>query len=246
MRWLTCLRLASLSVVQAGVCLGQTGALTLKIPPLKTSLDLEGQPVGITTWGSVTAARVGVFRLAVTVDLGDFQERFTQVLAAQLNESDRCGDRLTVEQATLSPAAPSALLTATLRYDRYICVKALGREIVKKLVGSNVEVDVDLAPAVESNDLKLAAKVRKINADGSLGELLRTGALGNVLREKIESNIETNLQRVANRKTTLPPSIEGSTVIQTVQFADGGAGRLWLNIGGEARLSEMQLLGIAR
>jgi len=123
-----------------------------------------------------------------------------------------------------------------------VCVKALGKEIVKRLVGGNADTEVNLTPAVEANDIRLTAKVLKISADGSLGEVLRTGAFGKVLREKIESSIESNIQRVANRKTALPPAIESLAAIQTVQFADGGAGRLWLTISGEARLSQMQLL----
>jgi hypothetical protein len=246
MRRLSGIRIAIACTAQAAACLlqAQSGALTLKIPPFKTALDLEGQPVSITTWGTVSAARVGVFRLAVTVDLGDVQEHLTPVLAAQLNESDRCGDRLAVVRAALAPAAPSSLLTATLHYERYVCVKALGKEIVKRLVGGNADVEVNLAPAVEANEIKLSVKVLKINADGSLGEVLRTGAFGKVLREKIASSIESNIQRVANRKTVLPPAIEGSAAIQTVQFADGGAGRLWLTIAGEARLSQMQMLEV--
>jgi len=235
---------ATVCAALAAVCLAQaqSGALTLKIPPLNTSLDLEGQPVVIAAWGTVSAARVGVFRLALTVDLGDVQEHLTPMLAAQLNQSDRCGDRLAVVRAALAPAAPSSLLTATLHYERYVCVKALGKEIVKRLVGGNADTEVNLTPAVEANDIRLTAKVLKISADGSLGEVLRTGAFGKVLREKIESSIESNIQRVANRKTALPPAIESLAAIQTVQFADGGAGRLWLTISGEARLSQMQLL----
>jgi len=117
------------------VCLAQaqTGDLTLKIPPAKTSLDLKGQPVEITAWGTVSAAPSGVFRLAMTVDMGNFQENLTPVLAAQLNRSDRCGERLSVERATVAPAAPSAVLTAYVHYERYGCAKAFGKEIVKRL-----------------------------------------------------------------------------------------------------------------
>jgi hypothetical protein len=247
----TRIRFAIVCAAQAAVCLAQaqspqTGVLTLKIPPVKTGLDLEGQPVAISAWGTISAARVGIFRVAVTVDLDDFQEHLTPVLAAQLNESDRCGDRLTVERTALAPAAPSSLLTVNLHYERYVCVKALGKEIVRKLVGGNAEVEVNLTPAVEENEIMLAAKVLKIDADGSLGEVLRTGALGNLLREKIEASIESNIQQVANRKTALPPAIESSVAIQTAQFADGGAGRLWLTIDGEAYLSELQLLDVAK
>ncbi len=45
----------------AVVCLAQaqTGNLTLKIPPVRTSLNLEGHPVEITVWGAVSAAPSG-------------------------------------------------------------------------------------------------------------------------------------------------------------------------------------------
>jgi len=73
--------------------------------------------------------------LALTVDLGDFQEHLTPVLAAQVNRSERCGDRLSVEHAVIAPSAPSAVLTANVNFERYGCVKAFGKEIAKRLVG---------------------------------------------------------------------------------------------------------------
>src|ERR1035437_6055489 len=103
------LALLVVCVSQAVVCVAQTD--TLKIPPLKTSLNLEGQPVGITVWGTVSPAH-----LFATVDLGDFQEHLTPILAAQLNRFDKCGERLTVQKAAL---AASGLLTANVHYEHF-------------------------------------------------------------------------------------------------------------------------------
>jgi hypothetical protein len=232
----------------AVVCLAQaqTGNLTLKIPPVKTSLNLEGQPVEITVWGAVSAAPSGIFRLAMTVDLGNLQQNLTPVLAAQLNRSDRCGERLSVERAVLSPAAPSAALTAHVHYERFACVKAFGKEIVKRLAGGNGVVEVNLTPSVGENGIMLAAQVLKMDADGSLGELLRSGSLGDSIREKIAASIESAIRKSANLKSTLPAAIENVAAIQTVQFADGGAGRLWLTIAGEVRLSAEQFRDVAK
>jgi hypothetical protein len=47
-------------------------------------------------------------------------------------------------------------------------------------------------------------------------------------------------------KSTLPAAIENVAAIQTVQFADGGAGRLWLTIAGEVRLSAEQFRDVAK
>jgi hypothetical protein len=172
----------SLAVVCAAQA--QTGNPALKIPPVKTSLDIAGQPVGFTAWGTVSAGSEGVFRMAVTVDLGDFQEKLTPVMAAELNRSDRCGERLTVERAVLAPSAPSSVLTATVHYERYICTKALGKEIVKKLVGVNGVVEANLAPSIGDNRILLAAQLRKVDADGSPGELMRTGSLGDSAEDR--------------------------------------------------------------
>jgi hypothetical protein len=224
----------------------QTGDSTLKIPPVKASLNIEGQPVEITAWGAISAASSRTFRLAMTADLGNFQDNLTPVLAAQLNRSERCGERLSVERATLAPTAPSALLTVSAHYERFACAKALGKEIVKRLAGGNAAIDVNLAPSMGDSGIALSAEVRKIDADGSLGELLRSGSFGDSLREKIAASVESAVRKSANLKSMLPAEMESAAAIQTVQFADGGAGRLWLTIGGEVRLSAEQFREMAK
>jgi len=138
------------------------------------------------------------------------------------------------------------VLTAYVHYERFACVKAFGKEIVKRLAGGNGVVEVNLAPSVGENRIALAAQVRKVDADGSLGELLRSGSLGDSIRDKIAASIESAIQKSANLKSTLPAEIESVAAIQTVQFADGGAGRLWLTITGEVRLSAEQFRDVAK
>jgi hypothetical protein len=226
----------------AVVCAAQS----VEIPPVKTTLNLEGQPVEISLWGSVSSTPSGRFRLSATVDLGGFQEHLTPVLAAQLNRSDRCGERLSVERAVLVPAAPAGVLTANVHYERFGCVKAFGKEVVKRLVGGNGVVEVNLTPSVADNHIALSAEVRKIAADGSLGEVLRSGSFGDALREKIASSIESAIRKSANLQSMLPAGLESVAAVQTVEFADGGSGRLWLNVGGEIRLSEEQFRSLAK
>ena len=98
-------------IVLAAVCLAQNGEW--KLPPYQTSLTLEGQPVAIRIWGTVSPAH-----LSATVDLADFRGHLTPILAAQLNRSERCGERLNVEQADLSPAG---ILTAHVHFERFGC-----------------------------------------------------------------------------------------------------------------------------
>jgi hypothetical protein len=223
-------------LLAAVVCLAQPD--TLQLPPLKTSIALEGQSVAITVWGAVSP-----IHLSATVDLGDFQEHLTPILAAQLNRSEKCGERLSVEKAVL---IPSGLLTANVHYERFGCAKAFGKEINKRLVGGDAVVEVNLTPSVADNHIAMEAEVRKIDADGSLGEALHSGSFGDSIRQKIASNIESSIRKSADLKSALPAGMDSVVTLRTVQFADGGSGRLWLVIEGETHLNAEQFQGFAK
>jgi hypothetical protein len=213
----------------------------LRIPPVRTSINVENQPIEITAWGTVFATPAHSLRLETTLDLGNFQDNLTPIMRAKLNESDKCGTRMSVDRAVLTATAPSSVLTANLHYERYGCVKALGKQIVKRLVGGNAVVTVNLTPSVDQNHITLTAKVLKIDADGSLGEVLRSGSVGESIRKKAAESIESAVRKAANPKATLPPALEEAATIQTVQFADDGRGRLWLNLMADVHLSPEQL-----
>jgi hypothetical protein len=115
----------------------QTGEIVLSIPRTTASFDAGGHPVAVTAWGSLSRASGEVFRLTLTADLGDLQQNVTPLLRSQVDRSDRCVERLSVERASLAPAAPDSLLTATVHYERWGCMKAFGKEVNKRLVGGN-------------------------------------------------------------------------------------------------------------
>ena len=75
----------------------RTEDLVFKIPPVKTSFDVKDQAVKITVWGTVSSGTQGLFKLALTADLSDLQGNIGALLASELNRSDRCGERLSVE-----------------------------------------------------------------------------------------------------------------------------------------------------
>jgi hypothetical protein len=177
------------------------------------------------------------------VDLGDFQEHLTPILAAQLNRSDRCGERLTVEKAVL---APTGLLTANVHYEHFACAKAFGKEIVKRLVGGDAVVEVKLTPSIVEGHIAMDAEVRKIDADGSLGEALHSGSFGDSIRQKIASNMESSVRKSADLKSALPEGVEKILTLESASFVDGGAGRLWLGLEGAFHLSWDQFRGLAK
>jgi hypothetical protein len=213
-----------------GVCMAcfAQAQPALEIPRLKTTIDIGGHPIEIAAWGSVSS-----MSLDLTVDLGALQEHLTQVLAAELNRSDECGDRITVERASIAPDAPASKLAATIQYERYVCGKAFGKRIVKKLAGGNATVEIKLTPEVAAEN--------SISIDA---ELVGLGDLGDSIREVISDGVESAIQKSADLKTVLPAALQKAVTIQTVRFADGGAGRLWLTVTGTLQLSREQVRAV--
>jgi hypothetical protein len=215
--------------------------LEFKIPPVTASLDVKGQAVKITAWGAVSSGAQGPFRLALTADLSDLQDNIGALLASQLNRSDRCGERLSVDSATLVPASPAAILTAHVHYERFACARAFGREIVKRLVGGNAVMTVQLTPSVGADGIAMASEVQKIDADGSLGEVLRSGSLGTTVKEKIASGVEGSIRKGLDLKSALPPEAAAAATLGSARFSSGKEGRLWFSVDGEVHMSATQL-----
>jgi hypothetical protein len=165
----------------------------------------------------------------------------TPLLRAAVNRADRCGDHIDIQDAVLQPGEPRALLVTSLHYERWACAKAFGRQITRRLVGGNGVVKIELTPAVEKNTLHLTSQVKSIEADGSLGEMLRSGSLGESLREKVERTIVNAIEKSTKAIPSLPPAMENMVALTNVRFADGGAGRLTVVAAGEATVPERQL-----
>ena len=213
------LALAALSV--SFLLPAQSTTQVYKLPPIKTSVDLNGQRVEITASGTIAAGAASTHALALNLDLGNLQEHLTPVLAAELNRSEQCGERLTVESATIAPAAPAALLTAKVNYQRYACAKAFGREIVKKVLGGHGVVELKLTPQVADNNISVDSEIQKMDADGSLGKALKSDdSIGDSLKQDIGDSIESAIQKLADSKATLPAALHSVVTMQTIRFAD--------------------------
>jgi len=225
---------------------------TFKIPPVKIPLNVKDQKVMIVASGLITLIRkesgLNILRLDLSADLADFQANLTDVMIAELDKNDRCGDRIAIQHATLTPEDPASLAVVQLHYERWACAKILGKQEAKKLTGGNAVMQMKLTPAVEENntELRLVPEVGPIEADGSLGELLRAGPLGDMLREKIRKAILNALQKGTDLSATLPPAVQGYATIRNAQFKDGGAGRLVVVLAGEVRISDQQIDALSK
>lgn len=215
--------------------------LTLRTPPVKMSIPIEGQSVTVTAF-AVVSGKSDLFHWKLTADLSELQERATDLVQAQLNRSDRCGERLSVERATLVPEPPASILTVYLHYERWVCIKALGKSSAKRLLGGNGVIPVKLTPTLaEDATVKLMPEVGRIEADGSLGEVLRSPSIADKVRDKVSDSILSALQRGTTPGAALPPAIAKIASIRSVEFTAGDAAGLLLEIDGDVRIPASEI-----
>lgn len=232
----TLILLAALPVLSA--------EFAFEIPPVPVSLNIAGQTVAITVSGDLSGSQDAVI-LKLRADLADLQSHITPLLQTELNQSNRCGERISVEKATLLPAAPAASLTVQLHFEKWVCIKALGKENAKRLVGGNGTVNVTLTPALDDgNTIRLDAAIGNIDADGSLSELLRSGTMGDALRGKIRESLLKAIQKSTVLETVVPPQARPFVTIQSVAFEERGSGILMLNLTGRVLVPAEQISSI--
>jgi len=105
-------------------------------------------------------------------------------------------------------------------------------------------IEARLTPAVEQNQIRLVLQLERIEADGSLGELLRSPEFGGRLREKIRASIYSALAKGTDFNAALPPAVEPYVSLRNALFRDVDAGRLGVEVDLEVRLTRdpIQLL----
>jgi len=226
--------------------------VTFKIPPTKIPVNVKDQHITMVASGLITltakAQGLNILNLQLTADMSDLQQNMTELLGAQLDKDDHCGDRITIQRATLTPAEPASLAVVQLHYERWACAKVLGKEQAKRVVGGNAVIQMTLTPAVEedSTELRLVPEVGPIQADGSLGALLRSGTLGDMLREKIRIAILSAMQKGTDLSATLPPAVQGYAKIKDARFKDGSDGRLLMLLDGEIKITNEQIQALSK
>jgi hypothetical protein len=221
--------------------------LVFKVPPVKIPLEVKDQSLTVIASAVLTLSSqdrtTKILDLQLTADLSDLQRNLTPLLSAQLDKDDRCGDRIAIQNATLQPVPPASVATVQLHVERWACVKVLGKQAAKRILGGNAVVPIKLTPLIQNNstELQLQPEVGEIQADGSLGEVLRSGALGDSIQEKVRTSILNALNKGTNLAATLPPAVQGYVTIRSAQFKDSGDGGLLAVLVGEARVTQDQI-----
>jgi hypothetical protein len=225
---------------------------TFKIPPVKIPVNVKDQRITMVASALITLTRksqgLNILNLKMDADLSDLQQNMTELLSAELDKDDHCGDRIAIQHATLTPAEPASLAVVQLHYERYACAKVFGKQEAKRVVAGNAVMQMTLTPAVEEDntELRLVPEVGPIEADGSLGQLLRSGTLGDMLREKIRKAILNALQKGTDLSATLPPAVQGYVKIKDARFKDAGSGHLLVLLEGEIQITNQQIQELSK
>jgi hypothetical protein len=221
---------------------GQDLAFTL--PQTKSPVRIEGRTIAITVSGVLSQIAVQAdqrtFRLELLADLSDLQENITELLRSQLDAPETCGQRVEVRQASLAPSTPASLLVVKLHFERWICRRSFGQQSATELAEGDGSVEIKLTPTLEKNVLKIAAAFGRIDATGMLEEAIRSGSLGDDLREKAVRSVLAAAQADADFNIALPPAVRNSAVIVSAKFQDAGVGGLGLVLDGQIEISNEQ------
>lgn len=226
---------------------------TFSLPSVTNSINIDGQSVSIPSSGAVskissdTPAENGhnLFSLKLVADLSDVQQNITAILRSGLTRMPRCGERIEILNATLTPVAPASLVVANLHFERWVCQGGPGQGSPMEVAGGDGTLEVKLTPSLEASTgpttvWHLVSEITRVQAQGFLRDSLRSGDLGVTLREQIAASVLSALQKGADLKTTLPPAAQTSATLQKAQFQDAGTDELSLVLDGQFQLSDEQ------
>lgn len=234
---------------EMGISVASAQDPVFTLPIVKNAVRVGAIDVDVAVSGelSQTAAEGNnrKFQVSLIGDLSDLQHNVTEVLRTQFNDNGACGERLSIRQAMISPTVPASLLRLELHYERWSCLRLAGQSSPTEIAESDGSVDLKLVPALDaSGALQLKTAFAQIDAAGMMGESLRSGNLGDDLREKVSLGLLPVLTVLADVRT-LPPVLREAVKLQSVKFRDAGAAILSLALEGEVRLSNEQASALA-
>ncbi len=222
---------------------GQDVAFTL--PLVKGHATIRGLTIGVPVSGALAQTAVlngqRTFKLDLTVDLSELQDNFTSLLRSQIESNETCGQRIALVETSLTPATPTGQVRVRIHFERWMCSRSTGQAVTSELAESDGTVELKLTTAVDSsNRLKIETAIGRIDASGMLAESLRSGALGDDLRDAVSQSVLSAALAGLDFKTALPAALQNSAAIQKARFQELGVGGLSVVLEGKIELSDAQ------
>lgn len=220
------------------------------LTPVKTPVRYGSQTISVPTSGRLvqvsTESGRRTFRLELMSSLLDLQQNVNEAARAEFNRGDRCGERIEVRNASLTPTIPTALLSLRLHYERWMCARGVGQSLASELAEGDGVVEIKVSPAVEkSGALKINTDLGRVDATGMMSDSISNGSLGDDLREKAAQMVLSAAQGGTDFKVVLPPALQNAATIQSAKFEDTGAGTLGVVLGGQVAISDEQASALA-
>jgi hypothetical protein len=221
---------------------------TFNLTPVKNSATVANQAFDITTSGVISRAaptQDGQNTLAVSLseNLSDLQLNIAGLLRTQLNKSDRCGEQIAIQTAELTPQSADALVVLQLHYERWTCGTLFGHDSANEIAEGNGTMEVKLTPAVAGDGtLQLNAQIGRVDAEGLIGNSLRSGPLGMSIRDHLAASVLSIMRQAGDFKAALPSGARSHATLQRAQFQGTGSGKLMVLLDGEIRVSNDQLI----
>jgi hypothetical protein len=215
--------------------------------PVKNSATVANQVFDITASGEISKAASepdgqNTFAVSLSENLSDLQLNIAGLLRTQLNKSDRCGEQIAIQTAELTPQSAAALVVLQLHYERWSCGALFGHDSTNEIAEGNGTMEVKLTPAVaEDGMLRLNAQIGRVDAQGLIGDSLRSGPLGMSIRDQIAASMLSIMKQAGDFKTALPSGTRSYATLQRAQFQGTGSGKLIVLLDGEIRVSNDQL-----
>lgn len=139
------------------------------------------------------------------------------------------------------PSTPASRVIVRLHFERWTCSRAFGQQTSNELAEGDGTIEIKLTAAVEKpNTLKIVASFGRIDATGMMGDALRSGSLGEQLRDAVAQSVLSAAQAGSDFKITLPPAVQNSATLQSARFQDAGVGALSLLLDGQMEISNEQ------
>ncbi len=229
--------------------------LAFNLPLTTSSITVSGQPVVVSTSGivsltsteSTSAVNVhNVFSLRIITDFSGVQQSITGILRSEIDRAPLCGEHVQVRDAMLTPQAPASLLVLHLHYERWICPPAPARDGPIEVSDGDATMEIKLTPTLERSagdqgtGARLVSEIGRVDADGVLRSMLRSGDLGATLREQIGTALLPVMQRATDLTSSIPAAGQQSATVQKIAFQDAGASGLSLVMDGQLQLSDDQ------
>jgi hypothetical protein len=231
-----------------GIPLASGQDVTFSLPAVKNTVQVGDRSVEVPVSAELSQTAIEgsqrKFQVISSSDLSDLQQNATEILRTQFNTTD-CGEQLTVQQAMLAPAVPASLLTLHLHYERLSCIRPAGQSSPSEIAEGDGSVDLKILPTLDSGTLKLKTEFSRIDAQGMMGESIRSGDLGDDLRARVGQAL-LPIMRAAADLRTLPMALRPSVKLKSARFRDAGAAVLALTLEGEVELSNEQADALAR